>query len=334
MMHDWKEHDFDRDSHALCVTIHALAKGKKHGVPIWDMAVYSGVIVIVVQCIIAAIPGILYGFWETTIITVCGTLLALVQSSLPEWRREKWPGRRLPEKGKEICSKRDERNASKKTVCLTAGNGSNLVIVIISNGEGFDLESLATGSVRLHPNRLTKMFTIIFALLWIVLLLTVAGVKQNGWFLLTVGALGMVQNIFAAGMRREPSALGIHLQRLDCIVPSLEIPNKTMAVLKNVALKYPLVATCLLDEFFPGGNLRPDETVFWHNIRKNMPPPPDGKATPVQGSPVFRLEVTPPKVEVARTGSGDEVERPGVEDRKSQSTEVTDLGELDGAREM
>ena len=95
----------------------------------------------------------------------------------------------------------------------------------------------------------------------------------------------------------------------------------------NVALKYPLVGTCLLNEFFPGGNLRPDERVFWEKVRKGQPVKTNGKTAPIEGEPVFKLEITPPEGESKLQASSEEpvLNAEVTRDGKSETTEITEL---------
>jgi hypothetical protein len=205
------------------------------------------------QLALASIPGIVYGDWSILLTTGCGTILALGTGALPEWRKEKWSGHpRL-------------KDDTSKTICLTAGNGSNHVIVITSDGpDDLDLEALA--SARFDAGHYTKGVTIFFAVCWVCLLFTIAGIKENSWFLLMIGALGMLQNIAAAGLHRNTSSLGIHLKPDTRGGPDGYIypsgGEKTMAILKQVEECLPGVGASLLDLFFQKG-LRPDEEVWW-----------------------------------------------------------------------
>lgn len=46
---------------------------------------------------------------------------------------------------------------------------------------------------------------------WVVLLITVSGVKDQTSFLVGIGALGMIHTLVVAGKSRSPSAFGIPL---------------------------------------------------------------------------------------------------------------------------
>jgi hypothetical protein len=78
----------------------------------------SGIIVVLVQLGIAAVPWAIHEEWLTFFVTGVGTLLALASGALPQWAEEKWACRRK----------------SDKTVVLTSGNGAHDAIVVIGNG--------------------------------------------------------------------------------------------------------------------------------------------------------------------------------------------------------
>lgn len=137
-----------------------------HGVPTPDWVWYSGFAVIICQLLIASLPWGMSGQWDTFLVTAAGVFLALVSGSLPQWRREKWA---CPHKGSD-------------TTIITEGNGSRSAIVILGKkGVGLHLEVLARGTRTAQPTLLTSVATSILAVLWILILLTVAGMKQNAW---------------------------------------------------------------------------------------------------------------------------------------------------------
>ena len=174
-------------------------------------------------------------------------MLSVLTGALPQWRKEKW-----------AC-----RDKSKKNVVLTRGNGSQYAIVIFGDQKGLDLEDLASGQTNIDKNAsiFTRVAATILALFWILLLIT-AGIKQNTWFLLAIGGIGILQNIFVAGWRRDPKAYGIPLTFVEVIGG-----NKVMDTLWAVEDKYHHVGASMLDTFFfPGGRLRPDEKTKWDNF--------------------------------------------------------------------
>ena len=138
----------------------------EHGVPTLDWVWYSGFAVIVIQLGIAAVPWGVNGQWNTFLVTAAGNLFALIGGSLPQWRSEKWA---CPKKGGDITT-------------ITEGNGSRSAIVILRK-KGVDLkfEVLARGTRLAPATLLTRIVTSVLAVLWILLLITVAGIKQNTW---------------------------------------------------------------------------------------------------------------------------------------------------------
>lgn len=86
-----------------------------------------GLICIIVQLSLAALPIVLNGEWDIMLITGAGTVLAQIAGSLPQWKAEKLPNRQ----GKE------------DTFALTQGNGSRDIIVIQGCGECLDLEEMS-----------------------------------------------------------------------------------------------------------------------------------------------------------------------------------------------
>ncbi|KAH6972628.1 hypothetical protein EDB80DRAFT_833937 [Ilyonectria destructans] len=159
-----------------------------------------------------------------------GILLSFAMGSILQWPKEKWACR---------------RNSS-KTVILTRGNGSQHAIVIIGDGKGLDVEDLAAGptNVDASTSYTTMVTVIILAAFWILLLITAAGIKQNTWFLIAVGGIGILQNISAAGWSH---VIG---------------ESKVMDTLFAVEKAYPQVGRSMLATFFPG-KLRPREQEKW-----------------------------------------------------------------------
>lgn len=94
-------------------------------------------------------------------------------------------------------------------VCLTNGNGFLHIMVLIGAPGAWDIEKLATGWTS--PRKETRWISLILAILWTFLIITVSGLEQNTWFLIGVGALGMLQTIFAAGTTRQPAASNFHI---------------------------------------------------------------------------------------------------------------------------
>lgn len=78
--------------------------------------------------------------------------------------------------------------------------------------------------------------------------------------LLGIGLIGNVQNLYAAGMPREASAMGLHLKEVETAIKG----KRVVDVLKEVEKRYPMAGTSLLGVFFPNG-LRVSSTdeSFW-----------------------------------------------------------------------
>ncbi|OTA59590.1 hypothetical protein K449DRAFT_372580 [Hypoxylon sp. EC38] len=234
---------FAPDYEALRVTIFQVDGRRKAGVPTRDWIWYSGFFVMLVQIVISAIPLAIGGDWAPIVITVLGTTLSLLQGAVSQWREEKW-----------ACP-----TTGGWTTSLTRGNGSRNVMVILGNNHGLDLEILAGKSLKTKSSIASRAFLFLLAIFWLVLLISVAGLHANSWYLLTVGLVGMTHNLVAAGASRDPSTLGIHLNQIDIITDS-----KVSGVLRKTEDRYPLVGSSLISVFFPGGmRVNDKEKEFW-----------------------------------------------------------------------
>ena len=109
---------------------------------------------------------------------------------------------------------------------------------------------------------ITQTVCLTLAALWIVFLISVAGWKQNTWYLLAVGGVGMVQNVVVAGAKRGASTTGIHLKMVERIQQ-----QKVMDALMDLENAYEKVGRSLLDEFFPG-KFREAETQWWEGNKE------------------------------------------------------------------
>lgn len=229
----------------LCVSVYK-AEPARPGYPGYDLVYILGFGTAILQLAIAAFPCGLYGDWGILLITAAGILLALATGSISQWSKEKW-----------AC-----RCGSDKAAVLTRGNGSQYAIVILGEGKGLDLEDLAAGptSVNVAASYTTRITMCCLAVCWIFLLITAAGIRQNTWFILAVGGIGILQNIFVAGWRRSPEAFGIPLT-FDRVIGK----PKVMDALIEVEETYPHVGRSMLDTFFPG-RLRPVEEARWREL--------------------------------------------------------------------
>jgi hypothetical protein len=230
----------------LCVSVFEATEegGRKAGVPVHDWVWFSGLGVALLQLGIASIPFGLQGEWHILVFTACGTILAFASGALPQWAKEKW-----------FC-----RRGCSKNIVLTKGNGSQYAIVILGKGVGLDLEDLAASEGI--AIRSTRYLAFLLAILWLVLLVTAAGLKINTWYLLGVGSIGMVQNVIVAGASRTPSAFGIHLKYKESI-----FRPKVMEALMDTEKEYPRIGQSLLPTFFPG-NLKDSEKEWWRSAKE------------------------------------------------------------------
>lgn len=166
--------------------------------PSLDLVWWLGWATIIMQIFVASIPWILYKNWTVMMIALCGNLLALVTCALPQWRQEKWAGRTLD---------------SENVTCLTRGNGHLHIMVFIGRKGSWNFETLATAASIPRPE--TPLISLILAVLWTCLLISVSGLRQHTWYLVSIGGIGMLQNIFAAGKSRDPSTSNFHMTKFS-----------------------------------------------------------------------------------------------------------------------
>lgn len=148
---------------------------------------------------------------------------------------------------------------------MTRGNGSQHAIVIRGNGHGFKLEDLAAGQINATVTaKLSTQIQLFFlAVAWVLLLITAAGLKQKTWFLLGVGTIGTLQNIYVVGAPRRPENFGIPLDFVEVFGRT-----KAMEVPLEVEKKYQFVGQALLYEFFPSSP-REEHHRRWADIRSD-----------------------------------------------------------------
>jgi hypothetical protein len=166
--------------------------------PSRDFAWWLGWATIAAQIGIAIPPWVLYDDWGIMMITLSGNLLAAITCALPQWVEEKWAGRTLE---------------ADKVTCLTRGNGHLHIMVFVGGKGSWDLETLATGISVPRPE--TRWISLGLAILWTFLLISVSGLKEHAWFLVSIGGIGMLQNVFAAGTYRKPSASNFHITKFS-----------------------------------------------------------------------------------------------------------------------
>ncbi len=221
-----------------------------------------GWVVIFIQQALATVPWVLYGDWTILMVTWCGTIGALITGMLPQWESEKW------------CTR---KTAKAKTIALTRGNGHAHVMIFIKDKgqETWDLEGLATGGSRSHPE--TFWICSFLVLWWVLLLITVSGLKAHSWFLIGIGGIGMFQNVFTAGASRTAGSFNIHFKpHSECPVIIGRRRNKkplneplskltqdeefdplgmiggVMGALMALEMRFPRVGASLIPVFFPG----------------------------------------------------------------------------------
>ncbi|KAK0497977.1 hypothetical protein EDD18DRAFT_1284515 [Armillaria luteobubalina] len=127
----------------------------------------------------------------------------------------------------------------------------------LGRGVGFHLEDLAAAEPprmrrRGKDNTCTFLFIqvacLMLAIPWIVFLITVAAFKEDTWYLLGVGCLGMVQNVLVAGAERHISTSGIHLEEVEEYQQ-----EEVIDALMDLEEDYPKVGKSLVGELFPSG---------------------------------------------------------------------------------
>ncbi|KAF3358570.1 hypothetical protein VdG1_00130 [Verticillium dahliae VDG1] len=87
--------------------------------------------------------------------------------------------------------------------------------------------------------------------------------RDDTWFLLAIGGLGILQNVFVAGWTRRPEHFGVPLDFVEAIGKT-----KVMRTLFEVEERYPGLGRVMRDEFFPGA-LLPEEILRWQEFEKN-----------------------------------------------------------------
>lgn len=163
--------------------------------PAADRTWWLGWLTIVIQVAIAVVLWAVSSDWGTMMVILSGTLLASITCSLPKWETEK-----------RACRTLEKDNV----ICLTRGNGHKHIMVFIGREGSPDLETQATAQGS--PRRETPVLMACLAVLWICLLLSVSSLKNNAWYMVGIGALGMLQNAYAAGTTREPDTSGLQLE--------------------------------------------------------------------------------------------------------------------------
>ena len=163
--------------------------------PAVDRVWWLGWLTILTQIAIAIVPWVVSDDWGTMMVILSGTLLASITCSLPQWKDEKW-----------ACRTLEKDNV----VCLTRGNGHKHIMVFIGRAGSPDLETQATAQGS--PRRESPILMAGLTILWVCLLLSVSSLKNNAWYMVGIGGLGMLQNAYAAGTTRNLDTSGLQLK--------------------------------------------------------------------------------------------------------------------------
>lgn len=95
----------------------------------------------------------------------------------------------------------------------------------------------------------TRLLCVSFILCWTVILISVSALRQNAWYLIAVGAAGMLHNALVAAAARKPESRGIYLKQK----PMIFVGDKVMDVLMDLDRWEAGCGRHLLKEFFPAG---------------------------------------------------------------------------------
>lgn len=173
------------------------------GKPTRDRIWWLFIVAFTAQFGLAVTPLFVHGAdrrnWIVLMVTAAGTALALLTGSMPQWGEEKYSARRVT------------KDDGERKYVLTRGNGHSHVFVIQVTKDTYfkNLDDMAT--MRPFRSVLTRIATVVLAVLWIFLLIVVGGLEEDGWFLLGIGLVGMVHNVIVANWRRLSVAHGLPL---------------------------------------------------------------------------------------------------------------------------
>lgn len=247
-----------------------------------------GLACILVQLGLATIPIALAREWDIMLITAAGTLLVQMVGALPQWRAEKLPNRQRRSAAYALT----QGNGSRE-IAVIFGKSNCLDLEELSSSSsprgGRPWEKFTWGDIFSKPRRgsdgraeiprrdtqlrkarvghglpfgfwLTRVSVVSQSVLWLLLLVNVASSRSYNWVLLAIGALGMFQNGYLAGMVRPPHLRNLPLTRVEVIRA-----KKVMDGLMDLEVQYGC-AEPLRDEFFPG-KLREAENEWWRGNR-------------------------------------------------------------------
>lgn len=241
-----------------------------------------------IQIAIAIIPIVLDREWGVFFVTFCGILAAIATSQLPQWNVEKMSCKKKEKNYIALTSGNGSRDIM---IIYSAGMALDLEELAASESPRSDRVWAASklfsyvdkGRVETtQPEKeednissesnirsaymykglplglwFTRIACFLQAFFWILLLITVAGLRSHTWFLVCVGGLGMLQNAIVASVARSPTRRGLPLTLVDTIVE-----DKVMDGLMDLERTINGAGQALLDEFFPG-SLRKAEYTWW-----------------------------------------------------------------------
>ena len=128
---------------------------------------------------------------------------------------------------------------SENNIILTREVGSQHAIAILGTDGFLDLEDLASGQTDATASGLTRLGLAGLAVLWILLL-----ISASTWFLLAVGGIGILFNIWVAGHWKELKSVGLPIT-YDTVIAKTNV----MKTLYAVEEKHRYLGKAMLDIF-------------------------------------------------------------------------------------
>ena len=249
--------------------------------------------VMIVQLGVAAVPCGVYDDWGVLMITAIGTLLVLLTGSLPQWQVEKLAARKNSKKWVAVTVGNGSR-----LILVFKGDGMSVDLEDLAAAEGpkiarswsdskwftraskdqapddnqevgEDKKGTSGGKREVITLRglplgfwFTRFVCSGLLLCWIALLISTSGLKAHSWYLICVGAIGMLQNSIVAAISRTPETRGLAFYE----VTDVRL-YKTMDALMDLEVMMPGKVRALLHEFFPA-EIFPDEQAWWAGQRQ------------------------------------------------------------------
>ena len=249
-----------------------VSQGNKQLHPKKDWLWWSFAWAIPLQLGIGCVPWILHGDWSVFLITATGNLLATLTASLPSMRNVQY------------------RKASRQSYALTRGNGHKYVFIVRPDSYRVDerdegdtvnasslpfLDEIAVNIQRADIN--ARSLSVVFAVLWVMLLIAVGGLKSGTWYLFGAGTIGMVFNIMTSSMPRDPAAYGLPLEQENAYgFRGQDSPRKRVQeVLLELERGYPGAGHALKPLYFTGLPSERDDKwnekdVSWKSVSQRL----------------------------------------------------------------